>query len=116
VSAEIGLFDVRPAPGVCCAPGTGIGGACFSADRRMRYALWRRWATGPIVAFVMLNPSAADERELDRTVARCIAFARAWRYGALIVVNISPLVATNRHLMYAADDRAGEGIELLHIR
>ena len=42
-------------------------GATFSADRRYRYRLWRRWdGARPVVAFVMLNPSTADARFFRR--------------------------------------------------
>jgi hypothetical protein len=113
-----GLFDVPLESGICCAPGTGIGGACFSANRRFRYTWWRRWSDGPVAAFLMLNPSAADETQTDNTVTRCLTFVRTWpeRYGALIVVNISPLVSTDRFAMYGAADRAGEpGRNIAHI-
>jgi hypothetical protein len=106
--SAVGLFDIPPPSGVCCVPGTGLGGACFSRHRRFRYSWWRHWSDRPIIAFVMLNPSIADERRPDRTVDRCLSHARRLGYGTLIVVNISPLVATNRFEMYAAPDAAGE--------
>ena len=63
-------------------------GAAFSACRRYRYALWRRWAHGPTVLFVMLNPSTADAHNDDPTIRRCIGFARAWGFGSLAVANL----------------------------
>ncbi|GMU47054.1 MAG: hypothetical protein AMXMBFR26_18360 [Porticoccaceae bacterium] len=62
--------------------------ARFSACRRHRYALWRRWAPGPQVLFILLNPAAADEQRNDPTIRRCLGFARAWGYGALAVANL----------------------------
>jgi len=62
--------------------------ARFSACRRYRYALWRRWAPGPQVLFILLNPAAADEHRNDPTIRRCLGFARAWGYGALAVANL----------------------------
>lgn len=62
--------------------------ARFSHCRRYRYALWRRWAPGPQVLFIMLNPAAADEVRDDPTVRRCLGFARAWGYGGLAVANL----------------------------
>jgi len=53
-----------------------------------RYALWRRWAAGPQVLFVMLNPSTADRLADDPTIRRCIGFARRWGFGALAVGNL----------------------------
>ena len=64
-------------------------GATFSADRRYRYRLWRRWdGARPVVAFVMLNPSTADARRDDPTIRRCIGFAKSWGFGGVEVVNL----------------------------
>jgi hypothetical protein len=60
----------------------------FSPCRRYRFALWRRWDSGPQVLFVMLNPSSADETTDDPTIRRCIGFARAWGFGSLAVGNL----------------------------
>ena len=43
-------------------------GALFDADRKYRYLLWRRWAPGAPLLWIMLNPSTADETELDPTL------------------------------------------------
>ena len=60
----------------------------FSLCHRYRFALWRRWDSGPQVLFVMLNPSTADETTDDPTIRRCIGFARAWGFGSLAVGNL----------------------------
>src|SRR4051812_15620668 len=60
----------------------------FSPCRRYRFALWRRWDSGPQVLFAMLNPSTADETTNDPTIRRCIGFARAWGFGSLAVGNL----------------------------
>ena len=60
----------------------------FSVCRRYRYALWRQWASGPEVLFVMLNPSTADETADDPTIRRCIGLARSWGFGSLAVGNV----------------------------
>jgi len=62
--------------------------ACISRCGRYRYALWRRWADGPQVLFVMLNPSTADQREDDPTIRRCIGLAARWGYAAVAVGNL----------------------------
>jgi hypothetical protein len=62
--------------------------ACISRCGTYRYALWRHWAQGPQVLFVMLNPSTADHRQNDPTIRRCIGLASAWGYGALAVGNL----------------------------
>lgn len=60
-----------------------------------RYVLWRRWGPGDVVVFVMLNPSTADALLDDPTIRRCIGFAKDLGAGALVVVNLFALRATN---------------------
>ncbi|HWY73077.1 MAG TPA: DUF1643 domain-containing protein [Burkholderiaceae bacterium] len=62
--------------------------ACISRCGRYRYALWRRWADGPQVLFVMLNPSTADQHDDDPTIRRCIGLAARWGYAAVAVGNL----------------------------
>ena len=64
------------------------GAATFDPSGRYRYRLHRRWAAGPLVAFVMLNPNRADARTDDPTIRRCVSFARRWGFGAVEVVNL----------------------------
>ena len=53
--------------------------AILSEDRKYRYILWRIWdQSKPMVLFIALNPSTADETHDDRTVSKCIGFARKW--------------------------------------
>ncbi len=68
--------------------------AVLSPCGRYRYRLERRWAPGPAVVFVMLNPSTADHQADDPTIRRCLGFARAWGYDALVVVNLFAWRAT----------------------
>jgi len=42
----------------------------------------------PTLAFIMLNPSTADEVEDDPTIRRCVGYAEDWGYGELIVGNL----------------------------
>lgn len=83
-------------------------GAAFSPCWRYRYALWRIWDEGrPVVLFVCLNPSTADEARDDPTVRRCIGYARAWGFGGLRLVNLFALRATDPAALRRADDPAG---------
>lgn len=52
-----------------------------------RYRLEKRWGDGDVVAFIMHNPSFADDSKSDRTVDRVDAFARRWGYHGWIVGN-----------------------------
>src|SRR3546814_11466814 len=67
-------------------------GATFSACRRYRYRLWRRWADGPTAALIAMNPSTADEVRNDPTSERFVRRIMKWnaagaRYGAAEIVN-----------------------------
>lgn len=76
-------------------------GALFSEDREFRYRLWREWdADKPTLAFIMLNPSTADETELDPTCRRCVGYAKDWGYGKLIVGNIFAVRSTDPDNLY----------------
>jgi hypothetical protein len=71
-------------------------GAIFSPDRKFRYNLWRSWDTSrPVVTFVCLNPSTADENVDDPTVRRCINFALHWKYGGMNMMNTFALRSTD---------------------
>lgn len=89
-----------------------------------RYELTRRWAVGgPILTFVMLNPSTADAETDDPTIRKCIGFGKAWGYSGIRVVNLYALRSkspvdlwkasdpvgpdNDRHLALAAMDRGG---------
>lgn len=43
----------------------------MSEDGRYRYRLWRQWDRGPVMAWIMLNPSTADAHTDDPTTRRC---------------------------------------------
>lgn len=69
--------------------------ATFSRCRTYRYALTRHWQPDAndagAVAFVMLNPSTADALADDPTIRRCMGFAKAWGFSALLVLNLFAL-------------------------
>ncbi len=86
--------------------------AHLSADGDHRLLLGRRWAEGPLVAFIGLNPSTADAEQDDATVRRCIGFARTWGFGGVLVGNLFTLrtpdprllAASRRPLTFGADN------------
>ena len=95
-------------------PADGRAGAEFSDDRRFRYLLWRIWGGNPghpislrLVHFCMLNPSIADETELDPTLRRCRGFAEKWNMDGMLITNLRPLVATDPRQLLAAPDARG---------
>jgi hypothetical protein len=90
--------------------------ATFSPCRSFRYSLCRIWDPKlPRAMFVGLNPSTADENEDDPTVRRCIGFARKWKFGGLILVNLFAYRSTDPAYMLEADDPIGPANDR-HIR
>lgn len=62
--------------------------ALLSPCGEFRYTLGRTWdASLPVLVVCMLNPSTADASVDDPTILRLIHFAKAWGYGAILVVN-----------------------------
>ena len=84
-----------------------VSGATFSPCGKYRYRLWRQWDERGIAIFIMLNPSTADESQDDPTIRRCIGFAKAWGFGAVEVLNLFALRATNPKELYSVDDPIG---------
>lgn len=71
---------------------------------RYRYWLRRRWGDGPLLGWVMLNPSTADAVDDDATIRRCIGFAKRERFDGIIVRNLFALRASDpRQLMFDED-------------
>lgn len=81
--------------------------AVISDDGLHRYRLDRRWASGPTVAWIMLNPSTADGEADDATLKRVTAFSRSWGFGALRVVNLYAYRATEPADLWKAPDPVG---------
>lgn len=98
--------------------------AHLSRDGEHRLVLGRRWAEGPLVAFIGLNPSTADAELDDPTSRRCMGFARAWGFGGVLIANLftlrtpdpRELAASRRPLTLGADNAlrdVGEAADLL---
>jgi hypothetical protein len=81
--------------------------AKLSADNVYRYRLGRRWGEGAPLLFVMLNPSTADARIDDRTIRRCMSFAKRDGFPAIDVVNLFAFRATFPRDLRSAKDPIG---------
>ena len=82
--------------------------ADFSSCRQYRYSLSRVWNQDlPIIVFVGLNPSTADENVDDPTVRRCLGFARNWRYGGIVLVNLFAYRSTDPEVLRKTHDPIG---------
>jgi hypothetical protein len=82
----------------------GIAGdtAVISACGLYRYLLTRELGGTRTLVFVLLNPSIADATVTDPTLRRCMAFARAWGFGRVVLVNLFAYRATDPKAMLAA--------------
>lgn len=82
--------------------------ARFSPCRTWRYDLWRRWhPDGPMILWLLLNPSTADEASNDPTVERCERRSRAIGASGYYVCNIFALRSTHPNGLYTAADPVG---------
>lgn len=89
-------------------PETYQAGAEFSACGTYRYRLWRIWDTDkPLLLWIMLNPSTADDKQLDPTCARCQKWAQTWGYGGFMVANVFALRSTDPKGLYRINDPVG---------
>ena len=92
-------------------------GAAFSRCRRWRYLLWRRWDEAkPAANFLMLNPSTADEVQLDPSCTRARNYAVRRGFGSLLVTNIFAWRATDPEEMKAVRDPVGRGNDAAILR
>ncbi len=85
--------------------------AVISDCGRWRYELIRRWDGGPLLEFIMLNPSTADGRVDDATIRRCVNFAKRWGYGGIVVRNLFAYRATNPDTLVNLDQDVMVGPE-----
>jgi hypothetical protein len=94
------------------SPRCPVDGAGFSQDRRYRYWLSRAvpnpdtLLTVPIL-WIMLNPSIANEEELDPTLRRCREFTRRLGGTRMLVANLFAFVSTNPRGMLDEPDPVG---------
>ena len=71
-------------------------GALFSENRKHRFALWRIWDRSlPLVMFIGLNPSKADEVDPDPTIKSVGRIAKHNGYGGIVMMNCWTFVSTD---------------------
>lgn len=83
----------------------------FSADRAYRYLLTHEWepllSPGRYVLWIGLNPSTADENELDPTLRRIRAFTEQLGCSRFVMTNLFAFKATDPKEMMEASDPVG---------
>jgi hypothetical protein len=83
--------------------------AFISECGQYRYELRRIWdESKPKVMFLMLNPSTADANIDDPTIRRCVAFAKSWGYGGILVGNLFAYRATEPKILLTVNDPIGQ--------
>lgn len=84
-------------------------GAKFSDCRKYRYALWRIWDTSkPLIMFIGLNPSTANENDDDPTIRRVKKFAFDWGYGGVYMMNLFAYVTPYPDALLKVYDPLGD--------
>lgn len=70
--------------------------AVIDETEQYRYQFTCRWGKGGrLVTFVMLNPSQGNQGQDDRTLQRCISYAKKWGYDGIKVVNLFAYISTD---------------------
>lgn len=83
-------------------------GAVISSCKTYRYLLWRIWdADKPMLTYLMLNPTTADDRLNDPTMLRCMRRAEMLGYGGMWVVNLFAVRAIGTERLYHHADPVG---------
>lgn len=82
--------------------------AILSEDGKFRFELTRQWLeNGPLVLFIMLNPSTADHEKDDATIRKCRVLAKNWGFAGMKVCNLFPFRATDPKELLTAEDPTG---------
>lgn len=82
----------------------------FSPDRVYRYTLEEVWdRKRGRIQFIGLNPSTADEYQLDPTLKRIRAWSEAWGFGGFVMTNLFAFRSPHPTVMQAHADPVGPG-------
>jgi len=75
-------------------------GADFSNDRNYRYSLWRIWDDKkPLVMFIGLNPSTANEVQPDPTIKSVTRISKSNGFGGFYMMNCFAYVTSDPKLL-----------------
>lgn len=82
-------------------------GACFDESRKNRYYLFRIWDKNkPMVSFIGLNPSTANEHSNDNTITKVMKIAAHNGYGGVYMLNLYSCVTPHPHEINLKDLQA----------
>jgi hypothetical protein len=86
-----------------------ISGAVFSKDREYRYVLWRIWdESKPMVMFIGLNPSTANEEKPDNTITKVKKIAYFNGYGGVYMLNLFGIVSSDPRILLTHKNPIGQ--------
>lgn len=86
----------------------GSSGAIFSHCMKYRYKLWRRWDNNkPLLYFILMNPSTADEVKNDPTIERQCRRARSLGFGGVVILNCGAIRETDSGKAWGDNDPVG---------
>lgn len=89
-------------------------GAEFSKCGKYRYQLWRIWdTTKPLVMFIGLNPSTANDTTDDPTIRRVKSLTASWGFGGFYMMNLFPFITPYPEELETADHQLQEYDQLL---
>ena len=69
-------------------------------DDKNRYQLWRIWNNNkPLILFILLNPSTADDKNDDKTVKKLIGFTKKYDYGGFYIGNLFSYISPSPQII-----------------
>jgi Protein of unknown function (DUF1643) len=66
-----------------------------------RWTMTRAWGAGPTILWTLFNASDADGKRDDPTTLRMMGFSYRWGFGAMIVTNVYPFIASKPKDLHA---------------
>lgn len=83
--------------------------AIKNLDGKYRYLLTREWDdTKPVLGFILMNPSVADDEITDPTVTRLIKRAMNLGYGGLRIANLCAYITPYSDELNGIENPFGE--------
>jgi len=74
--------------------------AIFGGNGKYRYSLWRIWDNDkPLILFIGLNPSTADEKSDDKTITKLTKYAKKWGMGGFYIGNLFSFITSKPKIL-----------------
>lgn len=90
-------------------------GAIFSDDRKYRYLLWRVFdGSKPMVMYVGLNPSTANENVNDATIKKLMKITKNNGFGGFYMTNLFGIISSKPEILLTDSDPIGDNNAFLH--